>query len=45
MNLPNTAIKFNEKSEKDGFRCDKPLRMFMRYNGGFYPCFHQTTRI
>jgi len=40
MNLPNTAIKFNEKSEKDGFRCDKPfLRMFMRYNGGFYPCF------
>ena len=26
MNLPNTAIKFNEKSEKDGFRCDKPFK-------------------
>lgn len=40
MNLPNTAIKFNEKSDIDGFRCDKPyLRMFLRYDGGFYPCF------
>ena len=39
MNLPNTAIDLMKNLKKMDLDVTNLLRMFMRYNGGFYPCF------